>query len=217
MDFRTELLQLLLVGDTEVLFLIYDDETKISKLHLLAEKCVCANNDIDIAACQAFSRIRHILRAYETRHLAQFYRQTMETLGESPVVLASKERRRHHDGDLIACHCSNEGRAKRDFRLAETNIAADKTIHRAAACEIFQNGLNCLLLVFRFGEGKACAELIIEPGVGSIAGADFNSRAAAIRISSAAISRMRSLRRAFLACQPVPPSLSSCASLSSAP
>ena len=71
-------------------------------------------------------------------------------------------------------------------------------------------GDRCLL-VLGLLIGKAGAEFVVEAGFGGSTGGSDRAirRSAAMRISSAAISRTRSFIRALRVCQPAPPSRSS--------
>ena len=77
----------------------------------------------------------------------------------------ASKRGRHHDGDLLAVHGRDEGRAQRHFGLAETDIAANETIHRASGLEIADHGVDRSLLIVGLLIGKAGAEFVEElPG-----------------------------------------------------
>ncbi len=52
--------------------------------------------------------------------------------------------------------------AKRHFRLAEADIAADQPVHRLAAGEIVEHGVDAGLLVLGFLVGKARREFVVD-------------------------------------------------------
>ena len=85
-----------------------------------------------------------------------------EALGEGLGVLARQQRRRHHDGDLLAVHRRDEGGAQRHLGLAEADVAADQPVHRPAGAEIVEHGVDRGLLVVGLLVGKAGAELVVE-------------------------------------------------------
>src|SRR5581483_7647634 len=89
-------------------------------------------------------------------------RKASKTLREGLEMLARQERRRHDDGNLLPRHCRDKGRAQCDFCLAETDVAANQTIHRAAGGEIFEHSGNCSVLILGFVVGKARTEFVIE-------------------------------------------------------
>ncbi len=106
----------------------------------------------------------------------------------------------------------------RHLGLAEADIAADQPVHRVAGAEIVEHRIDGGVLVLGLLIGEAGAELVIEPGRRhQDRGASLSWRSAATLMSSAAISRMRLRIFALRACQPPPPSRSSCASVSSEP
>ena len=77
-------------------------------------------------------------------------------------MLARQQRGRHHDGDLLAVERDREGRAQRHLGLAESDVAADQPVHRPAAFEVLQGGIDRAELVLGFLIGKARAELVID-------------------------------------------------------
>ena len=77
-------------------------------------------------------------------------------------MLARQQRRRHHDGDLLAVERDRERRAQRHLGLAEPDIAADQPVHRPAAFEVLQRGIDRAELVLGLLIGEARAELVID-------------------------------------------------------
>ena len=88
-------------------------------------------------------------------------RQATEALAKIAEVLACEQCRRHDDGDLFALDRGGEGGAQRDFGLAEPNVAAHETIHRAAGGKVLQCRVNRAELILRLVVGKARAELLV--------------------------------------------------------
>ena len=141
---------------------------------------------------------------------ATLHRQAGEALGEGAVMLAGEQRGRHHHRDLRARHGGDEGGAQRHLGLAEADIAADQPVHRPAGGQILQHVGDGARLVLGLGEREAGAELVparLRPA--PCIAASRILRAAAMRISSPAMSRMRCFIRALRDCQATPPSLSS--------
>ena len=77
-------------------------------------------------------------------------------------MLPRQQRGRHHHRHLLAVECCGKGRAQRDFGLAETDVAADQAVHRPAAFEVFQRGVDGAELVLGFLIRKARAELVVD-------------------------------------------------------
>ena len=124
-------------------------------------------------------------------------------------MLPRQQRRRHHDRDLRSRHRGNEGGAQRHLGLAETDIAADQPVHRSPGGEVLQHIGDGTRLVIGLGEREAGAELVPgafarrhDRGVADL-------RAAAMRMSWSAMSRIRCFIRDLRDCQATPPSLSS--------
>ena len=79
-------------------------------------------------------------------------------------MLARQQRRRHHDGDLLAVHRGDESGAQRDLGLAEADIAANQPVHRPAGGQIVEHGLDGGVLVVGLLVGEAGAEFVVEAG-----------------------------------------------------
>ena len=92
---------------------------------------------------------------------AIFTGKRAEALGEGLGVLAREQRGRHHDRDLLAVHRRDEGRAQRDFGLAEADVAADEPVHRLARAEIVEHRVDDVLLILGLVIGEAGAELLV--------------------------------------------------------
>ena len=76
-------------------------------------------------------------------------------------MLTGQQRRRTDDRDLLARERRDESRPQRDLGLAETDVAADQTIHRLAARQIVEHVGDRLQLIVGLGVGKAGAELLV--------------------------------------------------------
>ena len=129
-----------------------------------------------------------------------------EALAERRVMLARQQRRRHHHRHLLAVHRRHEGRAQRHLGLAESDIAADQPVHRPARLQIFQHRLRWRRAGPRFphrGSGRRTRHRARRAAAAPRR--SRSCRAAAVLISSSAISRIRSLSLALRACQaPLP-------------
>ena len=114
-----------------------------------------------IAVGEVLFDLRQFLRRDQARGLRDIDRKAAKPLGESPGVLARQQRRRHHDGDLLAVERDRECRAQRHLGLAEPDVAADQPVHRPAAFEVLQRGIDRAELVLGLLIGEARAELVI--------------------------------------------------------
>jgi hypothetical protein len=151
--------------DAEMLLLVDDDEAEILELHRLAEERVGADDDVDAALGQAFLRLGEFDGGDEARGLRDLDRIAAQPVAECLHVLARKQRRRHHDRDLLAVHRRDEGGAQRDLGLAEPNVAADQAVHRTAGAEIGEHRRDRRLLIVGLLIRKSGAELVVKAGV----------------------------------------------------
>ncbi len=76
-------------------------------------------------------------------------------------MLARQQRRRHHNGHLLAADRGEEGRAQRHFRLAEADVAANQPVHRPAGAEVLDGHVDSGELVVGFLVREAGAEFVI--------------------------------------------------------
>ena len=114
-----------------------------------------ANDDIDGPLVDLLDRGVDFLGRLEARQLGDAHRPVGEAVREGLRVLLGEQGGRREQRDLLATHHGDEGRAQRDFGLAETDVAADETIHRLAARHIADHGGNRGGLVGRFLEAEA--------------------------------------------------------------
>ena len=77
-------------------------------------------------------------------------------------MLARQQRGRHHDRDLLAVERDRERRAQRHLGLAEADVAADQPVHRPAAFEILQRGVDGAELILGLLVGEARAEFVVD-------------------------------------------------------
>ena len=157
-----ELLQALLMAHAEMLLLIDDQQAEIGELDGLAKQRMGADDDIDLAALEALLHLGELLGADEAGGLGDTHRQTAEALGEGLGMLAREQRGRHHDRDLLAGKHREQARAERHLGLAEADIAADQPVHRAAACQIVEHGIDARGLVLGLLIGKAGREFLVD-------------------------------------------------------
>ena len=78
-------------------------------------------------------------------------------------MLAGEQRRGRHHGHLFPRHRHHKGRAQGHFGFAESDIAADKAIHRPAVAEIGHHIGNGFFLILRLLIGETGAEFVIKP------------------------------------------------------
>src|SRR5580658_9007761 len=111
MHFGAKVFQALLMRDSEMLLLVYDDEPEILKADSLAEHGVGADDDVQRSIGQSFLCLPLLGGADHAGQLADAHRQALKSLREILKMLAGKERRRHDDRGLLAVDCRSEGGA----------------------------------------------------------------------------------------------------------
>ena len=162
MGLRPEPLQAFLVGDPEMLLLVYDDQAEVVERDRLAEQRMGADDDVDLAAGDAAPGRRLLPGRHQARELGDTHRQPGESLAEGVQVLPAEERGRSQHCDLLAGLDRVEGRAQRHFRLAEPDIAADQPVHRPPGAEIVDRLLDGARLILGLHIGEARAEGVVE-------------------------------------------------------
>ncbi len=144
-----------------MLLLVDDQEPEIPELDRFAEQRMGADHDVDIAVGEVLFHLRQLFRRDQARGLRDIDRKAAKPFGEIFAVLARQQRRRHHDGDLLAVERDRERRPQRHLGLAEPDVAADQPVHRPAAFEVLQRGIDRAELVFGLFIGEARAEFVI--------------------------------------------------------
>ena len=161
MHLGAQLLDLLLVGDAEVLLLVDHQQAEVLERDRLAEQRMGADHDVDRAVGEALLGCLQVGACDQPRGLRDLHGEAAEALREGLVVLAREQRGRHHDGDLLAVHRRDEGGAQRHLGLAEADVAAHQPVHRLAGAEIVEHRVDHGLLVLGLVVGEAGAELLV--------------------------------------------------------
>ena len=91
-----------------------------------------ANDDVHGAIGKPGARVVGLLGGDEPGEPPDLEWKGAEALGEPRIVLAGEQGGGGNHGDLLPCHGRNESGTQRDLGLAETNIAADQSVHRLA-------------------------------------------------------------------------------------
>ena len=113
------------------------------------------------AVGEAFERRLHFLGRPKARQLGQFDRPVREAIGENLKVLFGEQRRRHEQRDLLAIGQRDERSAQRNLGLAEADVAADESIHRAARGQVRDHRIDRRLLIGRLLEAEALGECFV--------------------------------------------------------
>ena len=160
-DLGAQLPERLLLANAEAVFLVDDDEAEALEGHLVSEKLVRADHDVDRAVGDAFERLRRLFARPEAGELGDAHGPGRESVAEGLGMLLGEQGRRAEHGHLPARRDGDEGRAQRDFGLAEAHVAADKAVHRLARRHVVEDGADGGRLVGRLVECKALAEGLV--------------------------------------------------------
>ena len=168
--------------DAEPLFLVDDDKAEVAELDVVREQAVGADNDIDGAVTQTAQRLLLFARAAVAREQADADREGLHAGHRGVEVLPGQDRRRGQDRTLLAAHHAFEGRAQRNFSLADADVAADKPIHRPGLFHILLDLGRGGQLVGGFVVGKALLKIAL-PGIVGREGVAVGLLAAGIELN----------------------------------
>ncbi len=157
-----QLFQPLLVADAEMLLLVDDQKAEVPELDRLAEQRMGADHDIDGPVREPLLDLTQFLRRDQARGLRDLDREAAKPIGKGLGVLARQQRGRDDDRDLLAVQRGRKRGAQRHLGLAESDVAADQAVHRPAAFEVLQSGIDRAELVLGFLIGKTRAEFVID-------------------------------------------------------
>ncbi len=160
-----ELLQLLLVLDTEALLLVDDDQTQVLELRLRREQPVRTDDQVHGPVLQPLQRRLRLGVGLEPAQCPHVDRELRVPLGERAEVLLDQERRRHEHRDLLAVLDRLEGRAHRDLRLAVPDVTADQPVHRDGLLHVLLDLGDRGQLVGRLGVREGVLQLTLPRGV----------------------------------------------------
>src|SRR5262245_13392586 len=145
----------------EMLLLIDDQQAEVAESYGFPEQCMSTDHDVYVTLGNSLLDTRQFLCRNQPRSLSNFHREAAETLDERFGMLASQQRRRNDDGNLLAVHGGRKSCAQGDLGFAETDIPADQSIHGAAQGKLLQNGVYGCLLILGFLVWKAGTEFVI--------------------------------------------------------
>ena len=91
---------------------------------------------VQLTVLQPILYVIDFLCCTQSAHVIDGTREVLQPRRESRVVLKRKYRGRHQHGDLFTVSHSLEGRPDRNLGLSESDIPADKPVHRAVVLHI---------------------------------------------------------------------------------
>ena len=149
-----ELLELFLVQDAETLLLVDHDEPEVLENDVAGNEPMGADDDVDAAFAQKLQDFALFGVRPETAEHFDSDRIIEHALPEGLEMLLREDGGRREDGHLFAFHDRFEGGANRDLCFAETDVAADQTIHRTRLLHVALRRGDRGELVRRFAVGE---------------------------------------------------------------
>ena len=125
----TQFLDMLLVGDAEALLLVHDEKPQVFEFHVLAEKPVRADHEVELAAGEIPQGLCCLGACAEAAQNPDLHREAEEPLQRRLVMLLGEHGGGYQDRGLFAVQYALHHRAKRDLRLAEAHVAAEEPVH----------------------------------------------------------------------------------------
>ena len=166
-DIRLHLTQFLLGTDAELLLLVDDEQTKILKLHRLADELMRTYDNINLPLCQVFQQSRSLFTRFGTGEVVHTHGHILQTRGEGTKMLIGQHRGRHEHGHLLAVGSSLEGSTYGHLSLAKAHITADKTVHGTGTFHVGLHVLSSLQLVRGVFIKEAGLEFVLHIAVGT--------------------------------------------------
>ena len=166
-DIDLQLLELLLHGDAELLFLVDDKQAEVLEMDVLADEPVRADEDVDLTLLQFLQDTAHVSRLACTAEVVDAAGEVLQTVAERAVVLVGKDSRGDKHSDLLVVTHGLERRTHGDFRLAEPDVTTHETVHRTVALHVGLHLLGRLELVGRILVEEARLQFVLEEGVGA--------------------------------------------------
>ena len=157
-DLGAQVLQRLFLAHAEAVFLVDDHQAQIAELHVLGQQLVGADDDVDLAALDAFQGVACGLGRSEAGQFGHVQRKAGEAVVEGLEVLLGQQRGGGEHGHLAAGAGGHVGSAQGHLSLAEAHVAADQAVHRLGRDQILHDGMDGSLLVRRFLEAEALGE-----------------------------------------------------------
>ena len=159
------LLDLLLVGHTKALLLIYDQKPQILEGNILGQKPVGTNDNIHFAPLELFNGLFLLCGCAEPRHHFHIDRIISQSFPDGIVMLLCQYGGWHQKCHLFIVIYRLEGSPNRHFCLTVPHIAADQTVHHPAAFHIPFCRRNSFQLICRLLIRKHLLELCLPDGV----------------------------------------------------
>ena len=158
---RAQRLQRFLLAHAEALFLVYDHQAEVLEPHVRLQQAMGADDHVELAFGELLQLGVDFFLRLEARQHFDLQRPVGEAVAEVAVMLLGQQRGRHQHRDLLAAGRGDEGRAHRDFSLAEADIAADHAVHRLRGREVADHRFDRRVLVRGFLEREGGGERLV--------------------------------------------------------
>ena len=145
----------------EALLLIDDEKAKVVEVDLLLQKLVRADDEIDLAGLQVKHGLLDLRGRAEAREHVDRDRERREAAHGCQVMLLRQNGRRDQDCHLLAVQDALHGRAQRDLRLAEADVAAEQPVHGRGRLHIALDLVDAAQLVVGLRVFKALLKLLL--------------------------------------------------------
>ena len=163
---RFQLTEFLLCRHSELLFLIYDQKPKVLELKTFPQHLVGTYHYVEIAGLQPGLYVVYLFRGPEPADIIDGTGKILKPGGKSCEMLEGKDGCRNQDYHLFPVSHGLESRPDGYFCFAETNVAADKPIHRALILHILLDRLGSRFLVGSILIHKGRFELFLKIRIG---------------------------------------------------
>ena len=160
-DAGLEVLDFFLVGDSEPLLLIDDQQTQVAESHVGRKETVGSDDDVDAAVLQILDDPAPFGGRLEPGQGGDPDREQNHPPGERLVMLAGQDGRGAKDGDLLAVHHRLEGGPDGDLRLSIADVAAKQPVHGRGRLHIRLDLLDGAELVLGFLELEGFFKLVL--------------------------------------------------------
>ena len=162
------LLDFFLMGHTEPLLLIDDQQSEILERDVLRQHAVGSDQNVHHSLANRLNGLLLLGICPETAQHIDPDRKILHPLGKGIKMLLRKYCRRTQENDLLVLlHCL-EGGADRDLGLPVADVAADQAVHGLAALHIPLRVLDCLKLILRLFEREHLLKLSLPLRVRSV-------------------------------------------------
>ncbi len=160
-DFGAQLLEVFLVGHTEALFFVNDQQAQVLELHIRLDQAMRADDNVHLAPLQALQDGILLLRGAEAAEHLHFHREGRQALAEGLEMLLGEHSGGYQQRHLLAVHHRLERRPQGDLSLAVAHIAAQQAVHGPRGFHILLHRPNGFRLILGLNIREAGFQLLL--------------------------------------------------------